>query len=120
MEHILVIDDDDWVRQVIVSILEKEGYQVQEATNGEEGVNLCRETPVDIVITDIVMPVKDGLQTILELLDDFPDIKIIAISGGGAISPERYLKVASSLADIPTITKPFNKEELLTAIKALS
>ena len=87
-KRILVIDDEPSALDVLRRILEGEGYEVQVAANGLDGVALFRQQPCDLVITDMVMPVKDGLQTILELREEAPDLPIIAISGGGVISKE--------------------------------
>src|SRR5260221_4424854 len=83
MIHILVIDDEAAVRTLIRQILEEEGHQVDEATDGEEGLARLQSTHIDLVITDIFMPHKEGIETILALRRQFPNVKIVAISGGG-------------------------------------
>jgi CheY-like chemotaxis protein len=118
-KRILVIDDEPSALDVLQKILEGEGYEVQIAANGLDGVALFRQQPCDLVITDMVMPVKDGLQTILELRDKAPDLPIIAISGGGVISKERYLTVAGYLDRVITIAKPFTVLEIVTAAAKL-
>ncbi len=118
-KRILVIDDEPSALDVLRKILEGEGYEVQVAANGLDGVALFRQQPCDLVITDMVMPVKDGLQTILELRDEAPDLPIIAISGGGVISKERYLTVAGYLDRVITIAKPFTVLEIVTAAAKL-
>lgn len=118
-KRILVIDDEPSALDVLRRILEGEGYEVQAAANGLDGVALFRRQPCDLVITDMVMPVKDGLQTILELRDEAPDLPIIAISGGGVISKERYLTVAGYLDRVITIAKPFTVLEIVTAAAKL-
>lgn len=118
-KRILVIDDEPSALDVLRRILEGEGYEVQAAANGLDGVALFRRQPCDLVITDMVMPVKDGLQTILELRDEAPDLPIIAISGGGVISKERYLTVAGYLDRVITIAKPFTVLEIVTAAARL-
>lgn len=118
-KRILVIDDEPSALDVLQKILEGEGYEVQVAANGLDGVALFRRQPCDLVITDMVMPVKDGLQTILELRDEAPDLPIIAISGGGVISKERYLTVAGYLDRVITIAKPFTVLEIVTAAAKL-
>ena len=119
IKHILVIDDEPTALEVLRKILEIEGYEVLQATNGKEGVEVFRQTPCDLVITDMVMPVKDGLQTILELRNDAPDLPVIAISGGGTISKERYLAVAGYLDNVITIAKPFTVEDVSGAVAKL-
>jgi CheY-like chemotaxis protein len=118
-QRILVIDDEPTALDVICKILVHSGYDVLVAKNGQEGVDLFREQPCDLVITDMVMPVKDGLQTILDLRTDYPDLPIVAISGGGNISKERYLAVAGYLDKVVTVGKPFTVETLTSAVKKL-
>ena len=118
-QRILVIDDEPTALDVICKILVHSGYDVLVAKNGQEGVDLFREQPCDLVITDMVMPVKDGLQTILDLRTDYPDLPIVAISGGGNISKERYLAVASYLEKVVTVGKPFTVDTLTRAVKKL-
>ncbi len=119
MKRILVIDDEPTALEVLRKILEIEGYEVLEAANGEEGIAVFRQNPCDLVITDMVMPVKDGLQTILELRNEAPDLPVIAISGGGTISKERYLAVAGYLDNVLTVAKPFTVEDISRAVAKL-
>ncbi|MFT5700344.1 MAG: CheY-like chemotaxis protein [Desulforhopalus sp.] len=118
-KRILVIDDEPTALDVVSRILEHAGYEVLVAKNGQEGVDLFREQPCDLVVTDMVMPVKDGLQTILDLRVDAPDLPIVAISGGGNISKERYLAVAGYLDKVITVGKPFTVDVLTSAVKQL-
>jgi DNA-binding NtrC family response regulator len=119
MVRILVIDDELSVLEVLRKILQFEGYDVVTAASGEEGVELFRQTPCDLVITDMVMPGKDGLQTILDLRQEDPDLPVIAVSGGGTISKERYLVVAGYLDKVITIAKPFSVESITEAVVKL-
>ncbi len=119
MKRILVIDDDDQVRRMIRQMLERAGYEVTDAPDGEIGVRMHRAEPVDLIITDIFMPEKEGLETIRELRRDFPDIKIIAISGGGSTGAFSYLPLAKSFGALDTISKPFDRSELLDSVKRL-
>lgn len=119
MACILVIDDDAYVRLMLRSVLEHEGYEVRDAGNGKEGEKCYRENPVDLVIMDIFMPEKEGLETIMDLKRDFPDVKIIAISGGGQIGPENYLNMAKDLGAMRIFLKPVERKELLKAIGEL-
>lgn len=121
MAHILLVDDDPWVRKIFVQLLERGGHTVVEAENGEEGIALYRKKPTDLIITDMVMPFKDGLEMIMDLKNEFPHVRIIAISGGGAIEPKRYLTLAETIGASQTLEKPLSKEELLSAVdKALA
>lgn len=119
MERILIIDDDDLLRSILRQMLEREGYEVVDAQDGKEGVRLYRMKPTDLVITDMLMPEKEGLETIMDLRRDFPKVKIIAMSGGGILGPEVYLQMAKGPGAIPTLTKPIKREELLEAVLEL-
>jgi len=119
MASILVIDDDEQILRTLHQVLEIEGHEVVDASNGKEGIRLFKENGADLIITDIVMPEKEGLETITELRRDFPDVKIIAISGGGRVDPESYLKLAKGFGALRTLTKPFEREELLEAVREL-
>ena len=94
MPNILVIEDDVQVRTMLRIMLEEAGYEVQEASDGKEGLSLFRQKHFDLIITDIIMPEKDGMETIIEMRHDYPDVKIIAISGGEFIIPDHYLDTA--------------------------
>lgn len=116
MTRILLVEDDDDVRQMVFDILQKEGYEVEQAVNGRKALDLFRARPSDLVITDLIMPEKEGLELIRELKRDFRQLKIIAISGGGRMDPGDYLRTASAFGAQKTIHKPFGKSELLTAV----
>jgi CheY-like chemotaxis protein len=119
MASILVIEDDVEVREVLRRILEHAGYEVEEASDGEEGINRYREKQADLVITDIIMPKKEGIETITDLRIEFPDVKVIAISGGGRLGPEPYLELAKSFGANHIIMKPFSTAEILDAVQEL-
>jgi YesN/AraC family two-component response regulator len=92
---------------------------VNDAANGDAGVQMYRRSPADVVITDIRMPEKSGNEAILELREEFPDVKIIAISGGGSVGVETYMRVARKLGADAAIAKPFAPDELLSAVRSL-
>jgi DNA-binding response OmpR family regulator len=115
--QILVIEDDVAVRGLILETLSRAGYQVSAAGNGTEGLQLFREKNPDLVITDIVMPKKEGLQTIIELLQEAPGVKVIAMSGGGRFCNDDYLKLARKFGARRTVAKPFLREEMLLAVR---
>lgn len=117
MKRILVVDDEEQIRTMLTYMLELEGYTVFSAKNGEEGLDLVGRLAFDLVITDMIMPVKDGLKFIMELVKDYPNLKILAISGGGAIKAERYLTMAGYLGDIATLEKPFKQDVLLELVR---
>ncbi len=119
MPCILIIDDDHQVRAMLRQMLEREGYEVMEACDGAEGVRLYREQQADIIILDIIMPNKEGIETIADLKMEFPEVKIIAISGGGRIGPEAYLEVAEGFGALRIFTKPVEREKLLTTVREL-
>ncbi len=117
MKRILVVDDEEQIRSMLTQMLEHEGFTVDCAENGEEGMDLVGRHTYDLIITDMIMPVKDGLKLIMELINDYPDQRILAISGGGAIKAERYLTMAGYLGDdIATLEKPFKRETLLALV----
>lgn len=117
MESILIIDDEPQIRSMIRLILERAGYSVMEAADGVEGIRRFRENPVTLIITDLIMPNKDGIGMIIELKKEFPDAKIIAMSGGGLNRPEGYLRGAQKLGAACTLSKPINRQELLRVVK---
>ncbi len=116
MARILIIDDDDIIRRMLCLMLTKAGYDVLAAGDGKEGIEQFRENDVDLVITDLIMPEKEGIEMIMELKTDFPDVKIIAMSGGAQMGPEGYLQLADALGAQRTLKKPIAREELLDAI----
>jgi CheY-like chemotaxis protein len=117
MASILVIDDDNDLRTVICAILEGVGYQVEEAGDGREGLVQYRSKPSDLVLTDLIMPGQEGMETILELRKEFPDVRIIAMSGGGRSEPGSFLGFANKLGAAETLEKPFSRELLLETIE---
>ena len=118
MKRILVIDDDDQMRQMLKQTLERAGYEVVDAPDGEKGIALYKEKPADLIITDLIMPQKDGMETVIELKRDFPDAKIIAVSGGSrAMDPNDYLHYATQVGALHTFTKPFDCEEIIKTIR---
>jgi len=117
MERILIIDDEQQIRSMLRLMLERDGYEVVEAPDGIEGIKAYRQKPADLIITDLIMPNKDGIGMIIELQKEFPDVKIIAMSGGGLNKPEGYLKGAKKLGAACTLTKPIDREKMLRAVK---
>ena len=115
MARILVIDDEELVRMTVSQMLESDGHRVTEATDGKEGLAILRETPMDLVITDILLPKKDGVEIIREIKQDFPDVKIIAITGFRG--KYNRLPAAAYLGAQRTLTKPFKMEEMLEAVE---
>ena len=112
MALILVIDDDDNIRRMVRRILEAAGHETVEGTGGNQGTRLFAERKPDLVITDIVMPDKEGIETILDIRKIDSDAKIIAVSGGGVDIGLNYLSVAGKLGATAVLAKPFRASEL--------
>ena len=118
--RLLVIDDDNLVRAALTDMLQTAGFEVVTASNGRLGLELLDTTPVDAVITDILMPEQEGLETIREARQRFPDIRILAISGGGAGGGEtQLLRFAESFGADQTLSKPFTGSQLVAAVRNL-
>ena len=116
---ILIIDDDETIRTLLRAILEREGYLVLDAPDGNNGLKQFEESPTDLVITDLIMPGKEGIETIRDLRRKFQDVKIIAVSGGGRIGPDCYLKMAKGVGALRTLSKPFDRKVLLKAVEEI-
>jgi len=126
MGSILIIDDEQDIRDALLMVLESVGHDVKVASNGDEAVELQRREPADLIITDIIMPGKDGVDTIKEIRQEFPGTRIIAISGGGgvqsadyvpqAITTTAYLAAAKQAGADMVITKPFERKDLIQAV----
>lgn len=120
MKEILLIDDDDQIRFWLRIVLEGAGYRVNDAANGNVGSALLRQYRPHLVITDLYMPGKEGIELVGELHRDFPDIKIIAISGGStAVKPFNELIIANHIGAHKILGKPFSADELLSAVNEL-
>jgi|GEM_PF-784735 len=120
IKNILFIDDEEPVRQLFKDGLEKFGYTVTLASNGNEGIARFRENPADLIITDLFMPEKNGHELIHEIMQEFPGTKIFAITGKRTrMGIETELDIAQTLGAIRVYTKPIKLSELLTAIKEL-
>jgi DNA-binding response OmpR family regulator len=119
MANIYVFDDEPSILLMIKKMLEKAGHSVDIALNGREGMDLFKKSMPDLLITDIIMPEKEGLETIFELRSKYPKLKIIAISGGGRISPDGYLPGAKLLGADMVFQKPLDQKEFLQAVSQL-
>jgi DNA-binding NtrC family response regulator len=115
-QRILIVDDDEGIRRTLQALLRRAGYEVMQASDGTEAVRLWRDHGGDLVITDLHMPEKDGIQTIVELLSHSPGIRIIAMSGGGQTKRLDLLGNASLLGAVLTIEKPFTIAEMMTLV----
>jgi DNA-binding NtrC family response regulator len=123
MTKILVVDDEEHIRDALRRALTMDGYEVIQAPDGEEGERLFRESLPDLVITDIFMPKKEGIDMLKGLLADFPGMKAIVISGGGRMLDgddlQFLLKVAEGAVAVRAIKKPFELDEMVSLIRSL-
>ncbi|CAK8718547.1 Response regulator receiver domain-containing protein [Candidatus Electrothrix aarhusensis] len=119
MRNILIIDDDEQMRNLLCRAMEYAGFEVEAAADGRKGLRLFEENSYDLVITDLIMPEQEGMETITFLRKNHPDVKIIAISGGGRIGPETYLPAALELGANAAFAKPFPIDELINTVKEL-
>ncbi len=117
MAYILVIDDDDQLRNMMLQMLKRDNHTVISASDGNEGIKLCAEKKPDLIITDIIMPNKDGIEMIMELTQAGNQTPIIAISGGRRlVTAEFNLESAELLGVSGVLSKPFTREQLRNAI----
>lgn len=119
MASILLVEDDELVRNMLTQMLQRASHQVLEASNGEEAINILKNTHPDIMITDIIMPKMSGITLISEVKTRHPTMEIIAISGGGRLDPMGYLDLSESIGASASFEKPVSKEALLMAIDLL-
>ncbi len=117
--RILIIDDDQQIRELLRKIMELNGFEVMEAENGRVGMQLYRDNPADLIITDLIMPEQEGLETISTMRREYGKVKIIAISGGGQMGPEAYLPAALELGADKVFSKPFELKDIVDTVKEL-
>jgi DNA-binding response OmpR family regulator len=119
MAGILIVEDDNDLREMLKLSLLQRKYTVIEAGNGKEAISKFKPTLIDLVVTDIIMPDEDGLKVIMKLKEIKPNIRIIAISGGGKAGPGNYLNLARALGADEIFPKPFSVQALLARIDAI-
>ncbi len=119
MARILVVDDDERIRTTFRMLLEGAGYEVEEAHDGNAAMKCFAQCRVDLAITDILMPEKDGIEVMLAIRRMVPRVKVLAISGGGRIEPSFYLTMAKHLGADAVLVKPVDKETLLKTVASL-
>mgnify|MGYP001553555652 CR=1 FL=1 len=119
MAKILIIDDEQPIRRMLSTLFERNGYEVLTASDGNKGLAATREFNPDLIITDLLMPEKEGLETIKEIREIDTEVKIIAISGGGVVQPEMYLKLAEKVGADMSMTKPVDNATLISSVKQL-
>jgi DNA-binding NtrC family response regulator len=116
MKRILLVDDNESFRRPLASVLQQAGYSVECAADGTYAMNLFSEAAFDLVITDLIMPEKEGLETIAEMKELRPGAKIIAISGGGRVDADDFLVVARHMGAIACLAKPFKSRDILELV----
>lgn len=119
MPGILIVDDEKDLREMIKISLLRRKFTVYEAENGKDAINHFKPSITDLVITDLIMPDEDGLKVIIKLRELKPQIKIIAISGGGKAGPGSYLNLAKALGANAIFSKPFSINDLISKIEEL-
>ncbi len=112
MAQILIVDDEDLVRMTVRQALETAGHKVLEAADGQEALEILEKHALELVITDIIMPGKEGIETIVELRQRSPELKIIAISGAARAGNLDYLELARKFGANKILAKPFGVEEI--------
>jgi len=119
MAKILVIDDEPALRNILRLTLEQAKHEVIEAPDGEAGSKIARNEEIDLLITDLIMPNREGIETIREARKCMPDLKIIAISGGGHSRGPDILDLAEKMGADRTYKKPFKPDEIAAAVDEL-
>ena len=119
MSRILLIEDDIQVRSMLKKMLTKAAYEVEDVSNGEEACEVLHVRGADLVVTDIFMPKKDGLETIFQFKQENPGLKIVAISGGAPGGSLNFLPLAESMGADLVLKKPFSQKTFLNAVKKL-
>lgn len=119
MKRILIVDDDEFCRDLLKDYLQGESYSIEEAVNGIEALSLMQDFSFDLIITDIMMPEMDGVELLIEMRERSINTKVIAISAGGNMHGINYLDIAKAYGVWGTLLKPFDGEELIALIKKI-
>ena len=119
MAGILIVEDDEELREMISISLKRRKYTVIEAANGREAIIRFKPAITDLIVTDLIMPEEDGLKVIMKLREIKPNLKVIAISGGGKAGPASYLNLARALGADAIYSKPFSLNDLIAKIEEL-
>ncbi len=117
--HVLVVDDNSDMRSFLEILVERAGFEAEVVADGDRALDSQREHPADVLITDIFMPERDGIELINAFKSRFPQVKIIAMSGGGQRAGADYLGVASEIGADAVLRKPFAAETLVTTLETL-
>ena len=116
---ILIVDDEPGIRELLTMILEAAGHSVVVAEDGMEAPKVMASRAIDVVITDLLMPERDGLEFITEVRKKYPAVKIIAMSGGGRIARDSYLRIAKNFGAHLLLEKPFNQSSVIAAVESV-
>ncbi|MDF1555741.1 MAG: response regulator [Deferrisomatales bacterium] len=116
MAGILVVDDEEDMRSMLTQMLERAGHQVTTATDGQEAIEAFRAAPPDVLLIDVLMPIKGGLVAISEIRKGAPTARIIAMSGGGRNGKLNFLSTAQTFPGVRTVRKPFRRQQLLALV----
>ena len=119
MKTVLVVEDDRQMGEMICRAVEAEQWQCLDAANGNEAIRVCENETVDAVVCDLIMPEKEGVETIVEMRQRWPDLPVIAISGGGMRPGEYYLEIARRIGARATLSKPFEPDELIARLRTI-
>ncbi len=114
--RLLVVDDEEMMRNACRLVFEREGFYVVSVKDGKDAIRALEREHFDVMVTDIIMPDKEGLELIMETMAKLPRLGIVAMSGGGRLSAENYLSLASKLGAV-TLQKPFSPGEILAAVQ---
>ena len=117
--RILVVDDDPLLRELLTDLLSAHGHDVTVATDGREGMAHLARQPVDLIVTDLLMPNQDGIETITAVRKTHPMLPIVAITGGNRLDPDYYLRMAATLGATRVLKKPFRIEEFRRCVDEL-
>jgi two-component system chemotaxis response regulator CheY len=115
-KRILIIDDETEVRSILSRILTQAGFEVVVAASGDEATRVCRQQAIDMIVVDMVMPEKDGLETLMEIRRSLPQVRIIAMSGAPRRKVMDPLSVALKVGAVATLSKPFTPKEFLSSV----
>jgi DNA-binding NtrC family response regulator len=119
MARILIVEDEENIRKMLSQVLENLDHEINTASDGNKAVAFLNENEIDLVITDIVMPNREGLETIQEIRANWPDVKIIAMSGGGRVGNMNYLDMAKKMGAAAVLKKPFSMSQLRSTISEI-
>lgn len=120
MAVVLIVDDDPDIRELWALVLGEAGFVVRAAPSGVEGIEIAESEHIDVVVTDILMPNKDGIETLLEIKSINPNVKVLVVSGGGSALRKSFLDVADKLGADATLPKPVDIDRLCAVVEQLA